>query len=445
LSEFKYQNTKGERETVRLFQLSRQSWILTIAQGVKIAFFYSALIFWLALACSAQTPVQKEKRSPDSPERLQVAHWIDQLQSKDAKVSDNAAKALLKQSTNSWDQIAKAVWGAGMDATSTRALDAFVRQGSNAVPLMLGLIRREQTGLLRHNPGLSGLLKMGTNALPGLENGLQDPDPDVRGATISVLPIVAGAQETQIRSALLLIRVAKMEKDETLRVYAIDALGYFGLPLPTPDIVCDALRELLHDKLEKARATAAYSLAKACPASALEALPVIAKAVSSDDKELAWESAFALSFIGTNAVTVLPELIHAVDNADIRTADEIFRVIAKMGDPAFPAFQKAVTNSVREDLRLAALNGLGDFSASTKTNLSRTISLLSEMLKDPDRDIRYAAMNSLRRAAVESKDPKLRASVIEMLRPMLDDKDPWIPDDAKRALKEIEAITSGSR
>jgi HEAT repeat protein len=441
LSEFKSQNTKGERETVRLFQLSRQSWILTIAQSVKIAFFYSALIFWLALACSAQTPVQNEKRSPDSPERLQVAHWIDQLQSKDAKVSDNAAKALLKQSTNSWDQIAKCVWGAGMDATSTRALDAFVRQGSNAVPLMLGLVR----GDLRHNPGLSGLLKMGTNALPGLENGLHDPDPDVRGATISVLRIVAGAQETRIQSALLLIRAAKMETDETLRVYAIDALGYFGLYLPTPDIVCDALRELLHDKLEKARVTAAYSLAKACPASALEALPIIAKAVSSDDKELAWESAFALNFIGTNTVTVLPELIHAIDNADIRTADEIFRVIAKMGDPAFPAFQKAVTNSAREDLRLAALNGLGDFSASTKTNLSRTISLLSEMLKDPDRDIRYAAMNSLRRAAVESKDPKLRASIIEMLRPMLDDKDPWIPDDAKRALKEIEAITSGSR
>jgi hypothetical protein len=67
------------------------------------------------------------------------------------------------------------------------------------------------------------------------------------------------------------------------------------------------------------------------------------------------------------------------------------------------------------------------------------------MLKDPDRDIRYAAMNSLRRTAVESKDPKLCASITEMLRPMLEDKDPWISDDAKRALKEIEPIASGSR
>jgi len=332
-----------------------------------------------------------------------------------------------------------------MDTNAALALEAFVEVGPEAVPMMLELMRQEKTGLLHDNPGISGLIQMGTNAMPGLVKTLQDPNPEVRGVTIDALRILAGAQETCTPSAHLLIHAAKTERDDSLRVYAIDALGYFGLITKPPDIICEALRELLHDKLEKARLTAAYSLAKACRDSASDALPIIAQGVSSDDKELAWESAFALNFLGTNALTVLPDLIHTIDNADSRTADEIFRVIAKMGDPAFPAFQKAATNSAREDLRLAALNGLGDFSASTKTNLSRTISLLSEMLKDPDRDIRYAAMNSLRRTAVESKDPKLCASITEMLRPMLEDKDPWISDDAKRALKEIEPIASGSR
>lgn len=385
------------------------------------------MISWIVLGSSAQLPGQNEK--------LQIANWVEQLQANDAKVRTEAARSLLQQGTNAWDEIAKAVWGDFMNKSSARALDAFVQQGSDAVPLMLGLIHREHTGLLDRNPGITGLFKMGTNAMPGLAKTLQDPDPAVRFSAIDPLRILGDSS-----SAHLLVTAAKTEKDNGIRLYAIDALGYFGLFKATPEFVCEALRELLHDNFEKARLTAAYSFAKACRASDSNGLQLLVKGVSSNDNGVARESAFALNSIGTNAASVLPGLIQALDRADDRTADELCRVFANLGDPAYPILEKTATNLARGNLRISALNSLGDFSISTRTNLSRAAKILFEALTDRDRDIRQAAVNSLRRAALERKEPLLYAPIGEKLRPMLDDPDKWIRDDVKRALEQIESI-----
>jgi HEAT repeat protein len=397
------------------------------------------------LSCCVLVRAADESKSNEINERSAVADLIGQLHSNDKSNRIAAARALVKIGPSTSEQVGNAVWGNFMDTNATLALEAFVEVGPEAVPMMLELMRQEKTGLLHDNPGIGGLIQMGTNAMPGLVKTLQDPNPEVRGVTIDALRILAGAQEICIPSAHLLIHAAKTERDDSLRVYAIDALGYFGLITEPPDIVCEALRELLHDKLEKARLTAAYSLAKACRDSASDALPIIAKGVSSDDKELAWESAFALNFLGTNALPELPEITRAIDNSDRRTADELFRFLGNIGDPAFFTLQKAATNVARNDLRIIAINSFGDFAASTKTNLPQAVAILSEALKDSDRDIRQAAVNSLRRAAVERKEPKLCSLIAGKIRPLLADKDEWIRDDVKRSLDEIESVVTSSK
>ena len=284
----------------------------------------------------------------------------------------------------------------------------------------------------------------------GLGDALRDTNPEVRGSAIDALRILAMLPDVRVSSARLLIHTAKTETNEYLRVGAINSLGYFDMVVGSsnvgnqspPDIVCNALRELFRDSLEKARVTAASSLAKTCHDSSSDTLSLLTAGVLNDDKELAWESAFALNFLGTNAISILPSLTNVIDKIDYRTADELLRFLASLGDPAFPTLQKYATSVTNEHLRIAAVDSFGDFAATTQTNLPQTIALLSEALKDSDIGIRKAAVNSLRRVAVERKDPKLYPLVADKLRPLLEDKDEWIRDDVKRALEEIAATVS---
>jgi HEAT repeat protein len=366
-----------------------------------------------------------------------VSALIQQLDDNDESTRLAAAKALIKIGPSVLREVGAAV-SILRGHKADRAIAAFTSVGSDAVPMMMALVR--QSGDLHDNSGVAVLAGMGSNAIPGLEITLRDRDPEMRGATIDVLRIFFQVPDARLPAAHLLILAATTEKDDLLRVYAIDALGYFGLfHDAAPEVVCKTLHELLSDPLEKARLTAAYSLAKFCHDSVAEAMPLIVKGILSDDKELAWESAFSLNSVGTNALAVMPELAKALDHVDPRTADELLRVLANLGDPAFTILKTASTNTVRDDLRSSAIGELGEFCTVTKTNLSRAILLLSDALKDANRDVRAAAVNSLRYAATENNEPGLRDTVARKLVPMQQDPDQWIRDDVKRALEEIKS------
>lgn len=159
--------------------------------------------------------------------------------------------------------------------------------------------------------------------------------------------LLQGEPDSAAGCAKLLVQEAKTDKDEKLRVYAADALGYSGLPgwhSASPE-ARDGLHELLKDKNQKVRITAAYSLAKACRESPPEVLADLIEGLKQNDADLAYECAFAMNFLGTNAAPLLPELSDVLRKGDQRVAPEAASVLAKLGDRGFAPLSAAAVDS----------------------------------------------------------------------------------------------------
>jgi hypothetical protein len=99
----------------------------------------------------------------------EVSALVAELQSDNASNRIHAARALVAVGPSSAQALAQAMGHRPSEKTASAMIDAFVRLGSDAVPMMLALIRTEQSWELRHNPGLSGILKMGTSAEDALK------------------------------------------------------------------------------------------------------------------------------------------------------------------------------------------------------------------------------------------------------------------------------------
>ncbi len=156
-----------------------------------------------------------------------VSTLVAELQSDNGSNRIHAARALVAVGPSAAQALAHAIGYGPWEKTAM--IDAFVSLGSDAVPMMLALIRTEQSWELRHNPGLDGILKMGTNALPGLEEALREPDWEIRGCVIDCLRLLQGDPGPEKDCVRLLVQEAKADKEEKLRAYAADALGYSAL------------------------------------------------------------------------------------------------------------------------------------------------------------------------------------------------------------------------
>jgi len=201
--------------------------------------------------------------------------------------------------------------------------------------------------------------------------------------------------------------------------------------------VRDGLHELLGDKSQKVRITAAYSLAKACRESFPEVLANLVEGLNQSDAALAWECVFAMNFLETNAAPMLPELSKALQIGDKRIAPEAASVLSKLGDPGFAPLSAATADS-NSTVRVSGLNALADLVVKSTNHLEATLDILNKALKNQDVDTRQAALNSLRRIGVERRDPVLVQRIIVILNPLTKDGDRWVHSDAKHALDELK-------
>jgi len=375
----------------------------------------------------------------------EVSALVAELQSQNASNRIHAAKALVAVGPSAAQPLAHAMGPSQPEKTASAMLDAFVSLGPDAVPMMLALIRTEQSFELRHNPGLHGILKMGTNALPGLEEAFRSPDWVTRGNTIDSLRLLQGMEGTEKGCVKLLVHEAKTDELEKLRAYAADALGYSRTyswrvdQQSAPSDVRDGLHELLQDKNQKVRITAAYSLAKACHESSPQVLTNLVEGMKQGDAELAYECVFAMNFLNTNAAPLLPELSKALQGEDERIASEAANVLSNLGDPGFIPLSAAAADS-NPRVRASGLNALADLVINSTNHLDATLEILAKALKHSDTDTRQAALNSLRRIGVERRDSLLAQRIIVTLNPLKKDDDKWVRSNAKDALEELSKV-----
>src|SRR5260370_32083876 len=164
----------------------------------------AALCFTLALgrlcyAAGELVPAQFQESS-------EVSGLVAELQSDNASNRIHAAKALVAVGPSAAQALADAMRHRSSEKTTSAMIDAFVGLGSDAVPMMLALSRTEQSFELRHNPGLHGILKMGTNALPGLEEALRAPDWKIRGNVIDSLRLLQGVPDSEKGCVRILVQ-----------------------------------------------------------------------------------------------------------------------------------------------------------------------------------------------------------------------------------------------
>jgi hypothetical protein len=380
-----------------------------------------------------------DKISPD------VSALVAELQSPNTSNRIHAAKALVAVGPSVAPALAQAMGPRQPEKTTSAMLDAFVSLGSEAVPMMLALIRTEQSFELRHNPGLHGILKMSTNALPGLELALRAPDWVTRGNVIDSLRLLQGMDGAEKSCVRLLVHEAKTDELEKLRAYAADALGYshtFSWPSgqqSVPSDVRDGLHELLQETNQKVRITAAYSIAKACHESSPEVLTTLVEGMKQGDAELAYECVFAINFLETNAAPLLPELSKALQHGDERIASEAANVLANLGDPGFAPLSAAAADP-NPRVRASGLNALADLAINSTNHLDATLEILAKTLKHADTDTRQAALNSLRRIGVDRRDYALARRIIVILNPIKKDSDKWVRSSAADALEELKKV-----
>jgi len=322
-----------------------------------------------------------------------------------------------------------------MGANAHLALSAFADVGPESVPIMVELIRGADSFDFNFNPGVTGILILGTNAFPGLEKLLRDPDPEMRHVTIYAARILGMSPETCAGAARLLIGAAKDDIDVRVRCNAVFSLGACGPPFSVvPGDVRKTLRQLLNDNVESVRITAAFSLVRACPDCAGAAAPLILKHIAAAGTNQTFESVLALENLGTNAAAGIPEIIAALDTPDSFVENRLTNVLGCLAT-GVPAERYTTPKALRKEI----VTELGNAASLTKLHKEAVVAILLAVLKDRDAGIRMAAVYALRSAAASIDDPKVAATIVAKLKEALADPDEFARNSAKRALDEIQS------
>lgn len=179
--------------------------------------------------------------------------------------------------------------------------------------------------------GLSALRKCPQSALPGLIEGLDDPDAGVRRGAVYGLAL-------QPAPALALDGLLKAlgDPDPTVRFLAAHTLARLGGPA-APDVA-----RLLASTDERIRVAASLCLSRM----GRNAVPALAGLLNRDDPPVQAKAAWLLGAMGPEAMPAVPALIRALQTRDMRLIHVLAETLDLIGpDPALVFRQMTLLGS----------------------------------------------------------------------------------------------------
>jgi HEAT repeat protein len=184
--------------------------------------------------------------------------------------------------------------------------------------------------------------------LEGLVAGIDDPDVEVRRATVGVLELMGPDAAPAIPA---LVR-ATGDRDRFVRWVAGRALGRMRAT-EEPSIL--ALAGLLSDPDLDVRQVGAMAIARIGPP-ARAATPALARAVERGDPDARIAALYAIQAVGQDALATVPSIGIALSSTNVRVRQAAAETIGKFG-PAARSAEGALRQALRDtesDVRAAA-------------------------------------------------------------------------------------------
>jgi HEAT repeat protein len=231
------------------------------------------------------------------------------------------------------------------------------------------------------------------------------------------------------RSALPdLIALLKSDKEKlNVRLVAIAALGELG---DDAKPAIPVLAKGISSKQKEVQLKTLDAIAEIGPA-AKGAVPEIAQALTQDDEEVRVAAARALGSIGSNAKAALPGLVEALNDPSKVVQVAAINAISGLRSEAKPAISDLIQTLSAPDaeVRLATIIALGKLGADAKA----AVPSLAKYLTDTDADIRLKTASALVSIGTEASP-----AIPQLMRALSN------PDRATRTLSAIALGRIGS-
>lgn len=177
----------------------------------------------------------------------------------------------------------------------------------------------------RHRSRWQALLPFGDKIVPALSEALGDTDANIRIFALKILEHF----DSNTKLAIPAMIKALEDPDRIVRIAALTPVASFG------EKAIDAvpiLEKWIDDDVELARVSAAGHILMIDPSKAEELLPVLLKALESDDIGIRCQTAWLLGQLGELAKEAVPELKRLLNDEDLFVRNQVGEVLLKIMD-----------------------------------------------------------------------------------------------------------------
>jgi outer membrane protein assembly factor BamB/HEAT repeat protein len=347
--------------------------------------FICTLLCALAIPALAQTArslpqPRQAKRSDQARNSAQVLDWENRVMSKDPQVRAIAEAALVQGAGRSLPLLRRFLNRQNEDL-HLETFEIIRRLGPPAIPLLVELLRHEQTSFRRFAADALIDLAPDTEWIqPVLRRALRDEDAMVAGDAARALGALRSRASPSIRA---LVKTLSHE-DPYVRVYAAEALASIG---SKAGVATKDLARALVDPIPGVRWAAAEALASIGPA-AQSAIPQLIEALKDEYLYVRICSARALGSIGPKAQTSREALRAAANDPTLRNEVEwaLNRIAGvESVEPGVSTIVPAPSAEPKPEMATAAQTGNPpvDWDISTGRNIVWSVELGNDTFGRP--------------------------------------------------------------